>query len=103
MVDRINDIRIIGIITVTCLLGISMAGMSWESKVSSVGLSCHGAQSSDLSFVYPKYEARCLTTRLPINTVLHPTVKSPSEQHTCAVGDAAVVRHQAERLDWKSL
>nr|XP_019962207.1 PREDICTED: solute carrier family 12 member 3 [Paralichthys olivaceus] len=32
MVDRINDIRIIGIITVTCLLGISMAGMSWESK-----------------------------------------------------------------------
>uniref|UniRef100_A0AAQ4P4V3 Solute carrier family 12 member 3 n=1 Tax=Gasterosteus aculeatus aculeatus TaxID=481459 RepID=A0AAQ4P4V3_GASAC len=33
MVDRINDIRIIGIITVTCLLGISLAGMSWESKV----------------------------------------------------------------------
>lgn len=33
MVDRINDIRIIGIITVTCLLGISMAGMAWESKV----------------------------------------------------------------------
>uniref|UniRef100_A0AAQ4RP86 Solute carrier family 12 member 3 n=1 Tax=Gasterosteus aculeatus aculeatus TaxID=481459 RepID=A0AAQ4RP86_GASAC len=32
MVDRINDIRIIGIITVTCLLGISLAGMSWESK-----------------------------------------------------------------------
>uniref|UniRef100_A0A3B4ZFW3 Solute carrier family 12 member 3 n=1 Tax=Stegastes partitus TaxID=144197 RepID=A0A3B4ZFW3_9TELE len=32
MVDRINDIRIIGIVTVTCLLGISMAGMAWESK-----------------------------------------------------------------------
>ncbi|XP_070827611.1 solute carrier family 12 member 3 [Chaetodon trifascialis] len=32
IVDRINDIRIIGIITVTCLLGISMAGMAWESK-----------------------------------------------------------------------
>ncbi|XP_054475545.1 solute carrier family 12 member 3 [Anoplopoma fimbria] len=32
MVDRINDIRIIGIITVTFLLGISMAGMAWESK-----------------------------------------------------------------------
>ncbi|XP_077374173.1 solute carrier family 12 member 3 [Festucalex cinctus] len=32
MVNRINDIRIIGIITVTCLLGISMAGMAWESK-----------------------------------------------------------------------
>lgn len=35
MVDATNDIRIIGIITVTCLLGISMAGMAWESKVSS--------------------------------------------------------------------
>ncbi|XP_029289415.1 solute carrier family 12 member 3 [Cottoperca gobio] len=32
MVDRTNDIRIIGITTVTCLLGISMAGMAWESK-----------------------------------------------------------------------
>ncbi|XP_070763236.1 solute carrier family 12 member 3 [Enoplosus armatus] len=32
MVDRTNDIRIIGIVTVTCLLGISMAGMAWESK-----------------------------------------------------------------------
>ncbi|KAJ0069229.1 hypothetical protein NL108_003157, partial [Boleophthalmus pectinirostris] len=32
MVDKTNDIRIIGIITVTCLLGISLAGMSWESK-----------------------------------------------------------------------
>ncbi|RVE71412.1 hypothetical protein OJAV_G00051510 [Oryzias javanicus] len=32
MVDKTNDIRIIGIITVTCLLGISMAGMAWESK-----------------------------------------------------------------------
>ncbi|KAM6937863.1 solute carrier family 12 member 3 [Xenentodon cancila] len=32
MVDRSNDIRIVGVITVTCLLGISMAGMAWESK-----------------------------------------------------------------------
>ncbi|XP_063052945.1 solute carrier family 12 member 3 [Engraulis encrasicolus] len=32
MVDRTNDIRIIGVITVTCLLAISMAGMEWESK-----------------------------------------------------------------------
>ncbi|XP_061532471.1 solute carrier family 12 member 3 isoform X1 [Phycodurus eques] len=32
MVNQINDIRIIGIVTVTCLLGISMAGMAWESK-----------------------------------------------------------------------
>ncbi|CAF91324.1 unnamed protein product, partial [Tetraodon nigroviridis] len=28
----ITGIRIIGVITVTCLLGISMAGMAWESK-----------------------------------------------------------------------
>jgi len=33
MVDKLNDIRIIGVITVTCLLAISMAGMEWESKV----------------------------------------------------------------------
>ncbi|XP_056117116.1 solute carrier family 12 member 3 [Rhinichthys klamathensis goyatoka] len=32
MVDQLNDIRIIGVITVTCLLAISMAGMEWESK-----------------------------------------------------------------------
>ncbi|KAJ4938717.1 hypothetical protein JOQ06_003326, partial [Pogonophryne albipinna] len=32
MVDRTNDIRIIGIVTVTLLLGLSMAGMAWESK-----------------------------------------------------------------------
>lgn len=28
-----NDVRIIGVITVTCLLLISLAGMEWESKV----------------------------------------------------------------------
>ncbi|XP_043910677.1 solute carrier family 12 member 2-like [Protopterus annectens] len=32
MVDRINDIRIIGTITVVILLGISLAGMEWEAK-----------------------------------------------------------------------
>ncbi|XP_069757459.1 solute carrier family 12 member 3 isoform X2 [Narcine bancroftii] len=32
IVDPINDIRIIGIITVTLLLGISLAGMEWEAK-----------------------------------------------------------------------
>ncbi|CAL9697055.1 unnamed protein product [Knipowitschia caucasica] len=32
MVDKINDIRIIGILTVTFLLCISLAGMAWESK-----------------------------------------------------------------------
>uniref|UniRef100_A0A672HZ25 Solute carrier family 12 member 3 n=1 Tax=Salarias fasciatus TaxID=181472 RepID=A0A672HZ25_SALFA len=32
MVDPVNDIRIVGIVTVTALLGISMAGMAWESK-----------------------------------------------------------------------
>ncbi|KAK9542413.1 hypothetical protein VZT92_000278 [Zoarces viviparus] len=32
MVDEINDIRIIGVITVVLLLGISIAGMEWEAK-----------------------------------------------------------------------
>ncbi|KAG7521957.1 solute carrier family 12 member 3 [Solea senegalensis] len=32
IVDRVNDIRIIGVVTVTCLLGVSLAGMAWESK-----------------------------------------------------------------------
>ncbi|MEE6508457.1 hypothetical protein FKM82_021241 [Ascaphus truei] len=32
MTDPLNDIRIIGIITVTVLLGISLAGMEWEAK-----------------------------------------------------------------------
>ncbi|XP_022058883.2 solute carrier family 12 member 1 isoform X2 [Acanthochromis polyacanthus] len=32
MVDPINDIRIVGIITVVVLLGISVAGMEWEAK-----------------------------------------------------------------------
>uniref|UniRef100_A0A8C3V4B7 Solute carrier family 12 member 3 n=1 Tax=Catharus ustulatus TaxID=91951 RepID=A0A8C3V4B7_CATUS len=33
IVDPTNDIRIIGVITVTVLLGISLAGMEWEAKV----------------------------------------------------------------------
>ncbi|OWK62098.1 Solute carrier family 12 member 1 [Lonchura striata] len=36
MVDESNDIRIIGTITVVCLLGISVAGMEWEAKVMSM-------------------------------------------------------------------
>ncbi|XP_029310758.1 solute carrier family 12 member 3-like isoform X2 [Cottoperca gobio] len=32
MVDSINDVRIVGVITVTILLLISFAGMEWESK-----------------------------------------------------------------------
>ncbi|KAG7473878.1 hypothetical protein MATL_G00100390 [Megalops atlanticus] len=32
MVDEVNDVRIIGCITVVMLLGISVAGMEWEAK-----------------------------------------------------------------------
>ncbi|KAJ7994813.1 hypothetical protein DPEC_G00253360 [Dallia pectoralis] len=32
MIDEVNDIRIIGCITVVLLLGISVAGMEWEAK-----------------------------------------------------------------------
>uniref|UniRef100_A0A669R9A9 Solute carrier family 12 member 3 n=1 Tax=Phasianus colchicus TaxID=9054 RepID=A0A669R9A9_PHACC len=33
IVDPTNDIRIIGVLTVTVLLGISLAGMEWEAKI----------------------------------------------------------------------
>uniref|UniRef100_A0A3Q2T4N5 Solute carrier family 12 member 3 n=1 Tax=Fundulus heteroclitus TaxID=8078 RepID=A0A3Q2T4N5_FUNHE len=33
MVDPVNDVRIVGVITVTVLLLISLAGMEWESKI----------------------------------------------------------------------
>lgn len=33
MTDELNDVRIIGTITVVLLLGISLAGMEWEAKV----------------------------------------------------------------------
>ncbi|XP_025026282.1 solute carrier family 12 member 3 [Python bivittatus] len=32
LVDPTNDIRIIGVVTVTVLLGVSLAGMEWEAK-----------------------------------------------------------------------
>lgn len=32
IVDPVNDIRIIGVVTVTVLLAISLAGMEWEAK-----------------------------------------------------------------------
>lgn len=34
MTDEMNDIRIVGTLTVILLLGISIAGMEWEAKVS---------------------------------------------------------------------
>ena len=33
MVDELNDVRIIGIITAFALQAIAMAGLSWEAKV----------------------------------------------------------------------
>lgn len=33
MVDDVNDVRIIGAVTVAILLCITFAGMSWEAKV----------------------------------------------------------------------
>lgn len=33
MTDPTNDIRIVGVITVTVLMGIAVAGMEWEAKV----------------------------------------------------------------------
>jgi len=34
MVDEINDVRIIGVITAVAMMAIALAGLSWESKVS---------------------------------------------------------------------
>ena len=34
MVDEINDVRIIGVITVIALLVIALVGMEWEARVS---------------------------------------------------------------------
>jgi len=33
MVDEINDVRIIGVITAVAMLLVAFAGLSWESKV----------------------------------------------------------------------
>lgn len=33
MTDELNDIRIVGTLTIILLLGISVAGMEWEAKV----------------------------------------------------------------------
>jgi sodium/chloride transporter 3 len=33
MVDEVNDIRIIGVLTVTLLLAIAIIGMEWEARV----------------------------------------------------------------------
>ena len=36
MVDEINDVRIIGVITAVAMMAIALAGLSWESKVTTV-------------------------------------------------------------------
>lgn len=36
MTDELNDIRIVGTLTIILLLGISVAGMEWEAKVCTV-------------------------------------------------------------------
>jgi len=33
MVDEINDVRIIGLITAVILMAITMGGLTWEAKV----------------------------------------------------------------------
>lgn len=43
--DPVNDIRIIGVVTVTVLLAISLAGMEWESKVRRGGWERSGGEA----------------------------------------------------------
>ena len=33
MTDEINDVRIVGVITVTLLLVLALVGMEWEARV----------------------------------------------------------------------
>ena len=33
MVDEVNDVRIIGVITICLLLGVAIIGMEWEARV----------------------------------------------------------------------
>jgi len=40
MVDEINDVRIIGLITALVMMAIATAGLSWESKVSCCNCPC---------------------------------------------------------------
>ena len=34
MIDEVNDVRVIGAITITILLGVALIGMEWETRVS---------------------------------------------------------------------
>ena len=49
MTDELNDIRIVGTLTIILLLGISVAGMEWEAKV----------KKDDLAFPRLKLYALC--------------------------------------------
>lgn len=62
IVDPINDIRVIGVVTVTVLLAISLAGMEWESKVRRMRREREGgpASASPLLSVSTRTEVRLL-------------------------------------------
>lgn len=76
IVDPTNDIRIIGVVTVTVLLAISLAGMEWESKVRAGGWRGVWARSSaeagvlgpapaSVSCVYQPGPELCRVTETP--------------------------------------
>ena len=76
IVDPTNDIRIIGVVTVTVLLAISLAGMEWESKVRAGGWRGGWARSSaeagvlgpapaSISCVYQPGPELCRVTETP--------------------------------------
>lgn len=47
MVDEINDVRIIGVITAVVMMAVALAGLTWESKVSRLCLSSCLSQTAD--------------------------------------------------------
>lgn len=40
MVDDVNDVRIIGLITIVALLGVALIGMEWEAMVTIIPIIC---------------------------------------------------------------
>ena len=58
MVDEVNDIRIIGVLTVTLLLVIAIIGMEWEARVSII---------VSPAFCRAKYSDHCLLSCVTIN------------------------------------
>ena len=90
MISEAHDVRIIGSITLLLLLGVTQAGMAWESKAQ-VGLLIILIISIlnylvgcclDRSFDYDAYTLQNKTDEIKFKKVCrHPSTKKPSKNH----------------------